>query len=167
MGSDFLTHRQWFDAYIYRAQQERGNWPLAPGPYSGAGRSTCPCCGYPTLEMRGQYDVCELCDWEDDDQDDPRADEVWGGPNHEYSLAEARLNFQRYLHMYDPDKPDWRPGGETAIEHNIKQSIVAAFDAMLNERDQARLVELWQQVVDNERQLQQAVEARIRGLGLL
>ncbi|HEI2325144.1 TPA: hypothetical protein SI485_004590, partial [Escherichia coli] len=26
----------------------------------------CPCCGYLTLPERGQYDICPVCQWEDD-----------------------------------------------------------------------------------------------------
>lgn len=57
-------------------------------------RFKCPCCGYPTLDERAAYDICVLCNWEDDGQDDPNADEVWGGPNAGYSLTEARKNFK-------------------------------------------------------------------------
>ena len=59
-------------------------------------RHACPCCGYPTLGERGGYEICELCDWEDDGQDDPHADEEWGGPNGHYSLTDARRNFRRH-----------------------------------------------------------------------
>ncbi|WP_218025583.1 CPCC family cysteine-rich protein [Capsulimonas corticalis] len=41
-------------------------------------RYPCPCCGYPTLPRRGWQDICGLCSWHDDGQDDPHADEVWG-----------------------------------------------------------------------------------------
>lgn len=37
--------------------------------------------------------MCILCEWEDDCQDDPHADEVWDGSNGDYSLTGARLNF--------------------------------------------------------------------------
>ena len=63
-------------------------------------REKCPCCGFPTLDERGDYDICELCNWEDDGQDDLYADEVWGGPNGDYSLTEARRNFNKHLIMY-------------------------------------------------------------------
>ena len=55
----------------------------------------CPCCGFKTLTGRGQYEICSVCFWEDDGQDDPQADEVWGGPNYELSLTTARENFKR------------------------------------------------------------------------
>jgi hypothetical protein len=47
----------------------------------------------PTLDERGGYDICKVCFWEDDGQDDHDADEVRGGPNYHLSLAQPRLNF--------------------------------------------------------------------------
>lgn len=55
----------------------------------------CPCCGYMTLDERGHYDICEVCSWEDDGQDNDDADRIWGGPNRD-SLAKARANFIMY-----------------------------------------------------------------------
>lgn len=54
----------------------------------------CPCCRYCTLEGEGN-EVCPVCYWEDDGQDDPHADEVWGGPNADLSLTQARINFEK------------------------------------------------------------------------
>lgn len=62
-------------------------------------RVKCPCCGFLTLEERGNFDICPLCRWEDDGQNDPYADEVWGGPNGDCSLTEARKNFEKNLIM--------------------------------------------------------------------
>ncbi|WP_210332701.1 CPCC family cysteine-rich protein [Methylosinus sp. H3A] len=53
----------------------------------------CPCCGYRTLDERGAYEICPVCFWEDDGQDDHDADEVRGGPNGSLSLTRARQNF--------------------------------------------------------------------------
>jgi hypothetical protein len=53
----------------------------------------CPCCRYKTLHGRAGYEICEVCFWEDDGQDDHDADEVRGGPNGALSLRQARLNF--------------------------------------------------------------------------
>ncbi|MGE7903445.1 CPCC family cysteine-rich protein [Peribacillus sp. NPDC094092] len=44
-------------------------------------RVKCSCCGFPTLDERRSYEICELCDWEEDGQEDLYTDEVWGGPN--------------------------------------------------------------------------------------
>lgn len=62
---------------------------------------TCPCCGFPTLTARGYYQICPICFWEDEGQDDHDADEV-AGLNSDYSLTEARKNFKKYLTMYSP-----------------------------------------------------------------
>ena len=58
---------------------------------------TCPSCAYPTLAYRGQYEICSICDWEDDGQDDPTADEILGGPNSNLSLTASRLEIGRTL----------------------------------------------------------------------
>ncbi|MFY3745243.1 CPCC family cysteine-rich protein [Anaeromyxobacter sp. Red801] len=54
----------------------------------------CPCCGYATLSSRGSDEICPICFWEDDGQDDDDADDERGGPNR-VSLTAARLNFLR------------------------------------------------------------------------
>jgi hypothetical protein len=54
----------------------------------------CPCCGIPYLRGRACFEVCPICLWEDDGQDDPNADEIRGGPNGKESLTSARANFQ-------------------------------------------------------------------------
>lgn len=79
---DFKTRRKIFDDFI---AQEKLNL------------FTCPSCGYPSLSERGIYDICEICNWEDDRQDDARADEVWGGPNQKLSLTASRLIFGAVL----------------------------------------------------------------------
>jgi Cysteine-rich CPCC len=61
----------------------------------------CPCCGFPTLSQPNAYDICIVCWWEDDGQEDKTADEVWGGPNGKYSLRSGRKNFLSHGHMYD------------------------------------------------------------------
>jgi len=67
----------------------------------------CPCCGYRTLEERGGYEICAVCWWEDDGQDNKRASEAWGGPNGGVSLTRARFNFLTYG-IYDPAREDLR-----------------------------------------------------------
>ena len=103
--------------------------------FEGAGRATCPCCGYPTIPMRGACEICPLCAWEDDGQDDlarrpPGAaavgpEEVAFGPNHDYSLAEARANFARNLTSYRPQDRDFESERATAA---IKREIVKAYE---------------------------------------
>jgi len=78
----FFARRKLFDAYL------SDNY---------INLKTCPGCGFPTLSERGSYEICQVCNWEDDNQDDPHADEIWGGPNHELSLTENRLTIGKQL----------------------------------------------------------------------
>ena len=56
----------------------------------------CPCCKFKTLRERAGYDICLVCYWEDDGQDDHDADVVRGGPNGGLSLSQARSNYLQY-----------------------------------------------------------------------
>ena len=76
----------------------------------------CPCCGCHTFEARGDFDICPVCFWEDDGQDDQDADIVRGGPNGTLSLTQARDNFRslgasdrRRLAFVRPPRPKERP----------------------------------------------------------
>ncbi|HEY1542239.1 MAG TPA: CPCC family cysteine-rich protein [Xanthobacteraceae bacterium] len=53
----------------------------------------CPCCKFKTLYGRGQDEICPVCFWHDDGQDEDEAEEVWGGPNKLLSLRKARANY--------------------------------------------------------------------------
>lgn len=103
--------------------------------FEDAGRATCPCCGYPTIPVRGACEICPLCAWEDDGQDDPERrpagaseaapDAVVFGPNHDYSLSEARANFARNLTSFRPQDRDFEHERATAA---IKREIVKAYE---------------------------------------
>ncbi len=96
-------------------------------------RATCPCCGYPTITGRAACDICALCGWEDDGQDDPerapsgaaRPEQIVGGVNHDYALTEARENFAAYVTMYRPTDRDFE---HERAQTNIKRRIMAAYD---------------------------------------
>lgn len=52
----------------------------------------CPCCGYKTLDSRGEYYICKVCFWEDDGSDDlDKYSNVNG-----LTLSNARINFAKY-----------------------------------------------------------------------
>jgi hypothetical protein len=56
-------------------------------------RAMCRCCGYLTLTSYGRYDICPVCNWEDDPTTIFEPGERAGpGPNH-VSLTEGRRNF--------------------------------------------------------------------------
>ena len=56
----------------------------------------CPCCGFKVLGKRGNFEICAVCFWEDDGQDDDDADEVLGGPNSDLSLTVGRANYRAF-----------------------------------------------------------------------
>jgi len=113
---DFRLRRAIFDSYLKSKNKEENIF-------------TCPSCGYPTLSERRGYDICDICKWEDDGQDDKDADEIWGGPNGRLSLTQSRLLIGQELQQFadslkgtiitDPDK-------FTLIleEHNKRMEIV-------------------------------------------
>ena len=82
----------------------------------------CPCCGFPTLGERAAWEICGICWCRTDGQDDPRADEVRGGPNAEYSLSAARANFRRHGDMYDRHK-----GIEAVEQPSRERSALMAY----------------------------------------
>jgi hypothetical protein len=63
-------------------------------------RFRCPCCKYKTLSERAGYDICAVCFWEDDGQDDNEEVHLddFGvcGPNGNLCFAKARENFEKF-----------------------------------------------------------------------
>lgn len=101
---------RWFDEYVERLQHDSVRSGPEGAPYA------CPCCGYLTLGERGGFEICAVCFWEDDGQDEHDADDVRGGPNGELSLSDARLNFDlmgaskaRHIYNVRPPEPDEIP----------------------------------------------------------
>jgi predicted N-formylglutamate amidohydrolase len=56
----------------------------------------CPCCKFKTLYGRGQDEICPVCFWHDDGQDEADAEIVLGGPNRLLSLRQAQNNFRLF-----------------------------------------------------------------------
>jgi hypothetical protein len=111
LPDDLGRRRQWFDRYIDHQNRNSVRRPVGGGPYP------CPCCGCRTLDERGGSDICPVCYWEDDGQDDHDAEVVRGGPNGALSLARARANYpafgaceERMLEHVRPPRPDELPG---------------------------------------------------------
>jgi hypothetical protein len=102
---------------------------MSQAPYRPL-RFACPCCGYPTLPELASYEICELCNWEDDGQGDEAADEMWGGANSDYSLTEARINFRKHRVMYAPGRDQRITGGDSALEYETKGQLMAVFDRL-------------------------------------
>jgi Cysteine-rich CPCC len=76
----------------------------------------CPCCHMLTLTSRGWHEICPVCGWDDDGQDDHDADEVRGAPN-KVSLSQARMNYAEFgasearrIERVRAPRPDEMPG---------------------------------------------------------
>ena len=147
---------KWFEAYTKRLESSR----FKP-PYEGE-RFACPCCGYLTLPEAGSGEICELCLWEDNGQDDAHAEELWYSTNGYYSLARARENFGRYGVMYEPEGQSRLVGGaDSAAERSTKRELIAAFNAMPGAPDDAALAALWKRALKCERRLDDEIDRRI------
>ncbi|HEV8559602.1 MAG TPA: CPCC family cysteine-rich protein [Actinophytocola sp.] len=85
-----LKHRQTSIATMFGERFVNVSRPAGNGPYA------CPCCGYLTLDARGGHEICPVCFWEDDGQDDHDATAGRGGPNKDLSLTQARANFAAF-----------------------------------------------------------------------
>ena len=79
---------EWFDDYIDRLAHRS----IVRGQRHD-GKYACPCCRHLTLTERGGFEICPVCFWEDDGQDDADADYARGGPNGNLSLTQARRYF--------------------------------------------------------------------------
>lgn len=80
--------RRWFHKYVERLDEGS----VVRARNTGL-ECRCPCCRCLTLDERGGFDVCPVCFWEDDGQDDADADVVHGGLNGILSLTQARANY--------------------------------------------------------------------------
>ena len=129
----------WFERYVDRIAEAGERDPVLDG------RFACPCCGRPPIEAPAEYDICPLCFWEDDGQDDPRAAEVWGGPNHRYSLAEARENFREYGTMYRPSDRARFEKQTTPDRISFKRRLDAVYSRLAVTEDRDARAQLWQE----------------------
>lgn len=158
MSATLIQKREMFDAQCKQIKLE------SKSGVKKMRRVTCPCCGYPTLDERGTYDICELCNWEDDGQDDDDSAVCQGGPNGGYSLDQARENFLKYRIMYSPENNTTLTRGDSAEQLKIKIELIALFDRLLSEGN-IGIAELWRQILTTERALYQEVKRQIQAYG--
>lgn len=124
---ELIDRRRWFDV----------QWPILETTYSPFRfitrifplevkfLRTCPCCGYPTIEQRNWWEICQICWWEDDGQDDGDADKVMGGPNYDLSLTKARENFASNNISFNIADDRFNRIGERTYDY--RQQIITAF----------------------------------------
>ncbi|MGB1016161.1 MAG: CPCC family cysteine-rich protein, partial [Nannocystaceae bacterium] len=87
-------------------------------------RHICPCCGLPTIEERGNYELCMICLWEDGPGErDPRQ----ACPPNYISLEQARIEVAAHLEEYE------RSRGMTLLDAGIDAFVrcLKAFDKRL------------------------------------
>jgi hypothetical protein len=94
---DRAHHAVIADARVTRPDEHfpDDDWKTPAPATLRVGLIACPCCGHATLSERGGYEICPVCFWEDDGQDNDEADRWRGGPNR-VSLREGRVNFLRF-----------------------------------------------------------------------
>ena len=125
---EFERRKRWFDEYTQRLDAQPEVLPLR-----------CPCCRCRTLSERGGFEICQVCFWEDDGQDDYDADVARGGPNG--SLADARANFVAFgasdersvanVRPAQPDElPELEPHRELAAQAPVRVVRAVARDAV-------------------------------------
>lgn len=108
----FYARRTWFE---YAPEYLRGYVP-------------CPCCGYPTLKIRGGGECCTICRWHDTGQDDHDADQVSDGRNGDLTLTQARQNFSE-----SPPEPD-------------KQRLLSLYERLITVENAEMAEELWDEI---------------------
>lgn len=109
------------------------------GPVPISKRHQCPCCGGLTLNEPAANNICCLCYWVDDGRDKGAEEEV-GGYNSDYSLSEARRNFERFRIMYRPGR-DQEGLHEAELSErvvNIKNQLLSAFERWIRASTQDR-----------------------------
>jgi hypothetical protein len=52
---------------------------------------SCPCCYSKTITARGEYEICNVCGWEDDPTQ--LADPAYAGGANKISLSQAQKNW--------------------------------------------------------------------------
>lgn len=95
----------------------------------GFDKYPCPCCGLPTIDEPGIYDICAVCWWEDDGHDGLSP----FSPNR-ISLLEARANFSLHYTMF---APGLEPDGiaDTLEQRERKRLLVALFEQLRSDTD--------------------------------
>jgi hypothetical protein len=88
---ELKKRKQWFESYVDKLEHHS----IIEAAQEDV-MYQCPCCKYKTLGERGGHEICNICFWEDDGQDEHDATVVRGGPNGSLSLAKGRENFQDF-----------------------------------------------------------------------
>ncbi len=74
---------------------------------------TCKCCWFKTLDSIWQYDICNICDWEDDYYQSENINSAWGANKISLSNCQSKIlkNIPieiKEMNWYIRDK-EWKP----------------------------------------------------------
>lgn len=116
----FQKRRMHFNTFLYENKLEN---------------TTCPGCGFPSLSEDWFHEICSVCNWQNDGQDDPEANLVSGGPNYQLSLTENRLIIGRKLNELANEN-------QSEINHNPLE-VLQAF-----EKHNTRMIALEDKMMD-------------------
>ncbi len=95
----------------------------------GFDRYPCPCCGLPTIDEPGIYDICAVCWWEDDGHEGHSP----FSPNG-MSLTQAKQNFLENLSIFAVGQ---EPDGfaDTEEQRGRKLRLLESFEALRSDTD--------------------------------
>ena len=72
------------------AAETRSSLTIGMATQSDRSCLPCPCCGSLTIGEHGQYEICEVCGWEDDPTQSANPEEVGGANQESLRVAQAR-----------------------------------------------------------------------------
>lgn len=97
----------------------------------------CPCCQFRTLHERGGFELCPVCFWEDDGQDDQDACNIRGGPTASFrspKRAKTSNDVARQIHHFS-----------RLFDRHIKRSVssdVSEVDGQCSGRSKSKEVSI-------------------------
>ena len=137
---DYATRRDAFTALLEPEGQHDDDFEIS---WEKPERFCCDCCGFPTIMYPDRYEMCYVCEWEQEYY--PIVTECSGGPNGSYTLFDSRKNFEKYGCMYVPedDRDFERCMTENQLTYN-RQIIPAYFNLLNYKRGSIELKDAWE-----------------------
>lgn len=68
-------------------------------------KCTCKCCGFKTLDSQSNFDICEICDWEDDEvQNNNPLLKIWANKDNLYKcqlniISKIPINIKNIIYL--------------------------------------------------------------------
>lgn len=144
---DYITRRDAFDAFDALLK------PQVPHPddfylsWEKPERFSCDCCGFPVIMNPGRYEMCTLCEWEEENY---AIDTNYGGePNGSYMLFDSRKHFEKHGCMYLPeeDYTDFERNTTLPVMDAKRKLIRACLHILKLQKDTPELHIAWEQVL--------------------